>query len=157
MGYKDFVIFMLCFVAGAAVLGVIVYYIIRFIGRARTSTEISDYMRFNRDLDAKLEKLDFKRTLLLNDNFAIDEEQGKFYCSFPYGKGLEYVILPISAITEYKLEKAAAFTTGYIFTFAFVELEPPRKVSRQVHVINDEIKDRLVASLEKYGAMQAEV
>jgi|GEM_PF-2691537 len=157
MGYKDFVIFMLAFVAGAAVLAGVIYLVVRLIGKARASNEMSDYMRFNRELDANLEKRGFTRTLLLNDNLAIDEERGTFYCCFPYGRTASDTILPISAITEYKIEPAAAFTSGYLFTFAFVEDEPPRKVSRQAHIINDEINNRLIAALEKYGASKAEV
>lgn len=157
MGYKDFLVFMLFFVAGAAVLAGIVYLIIRLAAKARTNTEMSEYMRFNRELDASLEKRGFTRTLLLNDNFAIDEEKGTFYCCFPYGRAVADTVLPISAITEYKIEPAAAFTSGYLFTFAFVEENPPRKVSRQAHIISDEIRERLIAALDKYGAAKAEV
>lgn len=155
MGVKDFVIFMLFFVAGAAVLAAAVYFIIRLIRKAQAAGEMSDYARFNKELDERLEKREFKRTLVLSDALAIDEDRGNFYCSFPYGRVVEEAVLPISAITEYRIEPAAAFTTGYLFTYAFVDNYPPRKVSRQTHIINDDVKVRLVAALEKYGAAEA--
>ena len=156
MGIKDFVIFMLFFLGGAAVLGAIAYLIVRLIRKAHTTTEMSAYMRFNKELDEKLEKQGFTRSLVLSDSLAIDEGKGNFYCSFPYGRTMEEVVLPLTAISEYRLEPAAAFTTGYLFTYAFTDSYPPRKVSRQAHVINEEIRDRLVSSLEKYGAQKAE-
>lgn len=152
MGFRDFIIFMLFFLAGAAVLAAIVYLIIRLIGKAQSGNEMSAYMRFNKELDQRLEKRGFKRTLVISDSLAVDEEQGTFYCSFPYGRTMEETILPLSAITEYRIEPAAAFTTGYLFTYAFVDNYPPRKVSRQAHVIGDDVKDRLAAALDKYGA-----
>ena len=155
MGIRDFIIFMAFFIAGAAVLAAIAYFVMRLLRKARTATETSDYARFNRELDERLEKRGFTRTLVLGDNFAIDEERGNFFCSYPFGRGMEEAVLPISSITEYRIEPAAAFTVGYLFTYAFVESYPPRKVSRQVHVINDDANERLIAALEKFGATKS--
>lgn len=152
MGLKDFLIFMLFFVAGAAVIAAVVYLIIRILGRVRSAAQTDEYTRFNRELDERLEKRGFTRTLIVSDNFAVDENTGSFFCSFPFGGAVEEAVLPLSAITEYRLEPAAAFTVGYLFTYAFTDSYPPRKVSRQVHVMNDEVEQRLRAALIKYEA-----
>ena len=151
----EFMLFMLVFLVGVAALAGLAFLIVRLVRRARESAEEVEYLKFNRELDAKLEKSGFTRTLVIGDDLAFDEGRGYFYCCFPYARLTAQTVLPISAITEYRIEPAAAFTEGYLFTYAFVEQEPPRKVSRQAHVIDGEIKDRLLAVLEKYGAKRS--
>ncbi len=139
----SFLIFMLFFIGAAAVLsGVIALVVWALRSIMRRSYENRSDRRRRRE-DERLLAGGFNRTLTVSDTLSFDEENGTFRCIFPYSGSVVTSILPISCITDYRLERAAAFAGGYLLTFTFVDEEAVRKVTHIANVEDYEICIRL--------------